>query len=365
MHPAKASPHLEESTILVVDDEEANVRALEQLLRWAGYSDVVSTTDSRRAEPLFEACDPDLILLDLHMPEMDGFAVMEHIVPRLDPEVYLPILILTGDRNGDVEERALSAGAKDFVLKPFEATEVLLRIKNLLETRRLHRRLRAHAQELEQKVRERTQELAEAQVEILRRLALAAEYRDDVTGHHAERVGVLSALLASELGFPPEVVRLIRRAAPLHDVGKIGIPDAILLKPARLSAAEYEVMKSHTEIGARILGGGRFHLLELAQEIARSHHERWDGGGYLGLEREEIPLVGRVVAVADVFDSLTNERPYKLPIPFAEAVAVVESERGRHFDPDVVDAFHRVVASGRIRELDSFRSEPLPERAGD
>ena len=356
MHPAKAPAELCDSTILVVDDEESNVRALQQLLAWAGYTDVVATTDSRRAEGLFVECGPDLVLLDLHMPHKDGFEVMKAIVPRVPAGGWLPILILTGDRDDAVQQRALSAGAKDFVVKPFEATEVLLRIKNLLETRRLHRRLHAHAAELEERVRERTRELAEAQVEILRRLALAAEYRDDVTGHHAERVGILSALLAAELGLGEEQVRVLRRAAPLHDVGKIGIPDSILLKPGPLSRAEYAVMRSHTDIGARILGGGRFHLLQVAQEIARSHHERWDGSGYAGLRGEEIPLVGRIVAVADAFDSLTNERPYKRAVPPEEAVRVIEADRGRHFDPAVVDAFHRVLARGRLAQLEPFRA---------
>ncbi|MFP3948483.1 MAG: two-component system response regulator, partial [Longimicrobiales bacterium] len=307
-----ASEELLEARILIVDDEPANLRVLERLLNRVGYGRIRTTDDPREVESLFEEFRPDLVLLDLHMPHLDGFEVMEMLDERIPSDVFLPILVLTGDPDPDTKRRALSVGAKDFVGKPFEATEALLRIKNLLETRTLHEELRAYSETLEEKVRGRTRELAEAQTEILHRLALAAEYRDDVTGRHAERVGVISALVAQVVGLSDEEVKVIRRAAPLHDVGKIGIPDAILMKPGPLTPQEFEVMKSHTTIGERILSGTAYPLLETARVIALYHHEKWDGSGYQpGRAGEDIPLVGRIVAAADAFDCLTHERPYK------------------------------------------------------
>lgn len=344
---------LKEARILVVDDEPANVAALSKLLSRAGYDTVESTTDSRTALQAYRDLEPDLVLLDLHMPHLDGFQVMAALRPFIPVNAYLPILILTGDQDQEVRQRALASGAKDFVTKPFEVTEVLLRIRNLLETRFLHRQLARQNETLEVKVRERTKELAEAQVEILNRLALAAEYRDDVTGRHAERVGIVSSMIAEALGLHTEEVRLIRQAAPLHDVGKIGIPDAILMKPGSLTDAEFEVMKTHTEIGGRILSGSRFPLLQMAKEIAIYHHEKWDGSGYAGgTVGDRIPLVGRIVAVADAFDSLTHERPYKPAFPAERALAIIKQDTGTHFDPGVSEVFLELVTGGALDALE-------------
>jgi len=351
MHPSE----LKECRILVVDDEEPNVRVLRRLLARAGYREVESTTDPREVSRIFHEFQPDLLLLDLRMPHMDGFEIMEYLQGEVPEGEYFPILVLTGDLSREVRERALSMGARDFVTKPFESTEALLRIKNLLEARVLHLQLQAHNQTLEERVRERTRDLAEAQLEILNRLAVAAEYRDDLTGRHAERVGLLSALIARELGLPPEMVRLIRRAATLHDVGKIGVSDSILMKPGALTPKEYEQMKLHTEIGARILSGSRFPLLKLASEIATSHHEWWNGQGYgEGLVGEEIPISGRIVAVADVFDSLTHKRPYKQAFHRDEALGLIREGRGEQFDPAVVDAFMKLVEEGVVDQLDEL-----------
>jgi putative two-component system response regulator len=336
------SPDFRNARILIVDDEDANVEMLRRILTRAGLTQIESTTDSRQAGSLYDAHHPDLILLDLHMPHMDGLEVMDQL-NEIARAPYLPILILSGDLTPEARRDALSHGAKDFVNKPFQADELLLRIRTLLETRLLYVQIQSQNQLLEAKVRERTRELVEAQIEIIERLAIAAEFRDDTTGHHTQRVGQMSALLARQLGLPDTQVSLIGRAAPLHDVGKIGVPDTILMKMGKLTPAEFEIVKQHTVIGGRILSGGKFALLKLAEEIAVSHHERWDGDGYAGMRGAAVPLPGRIVAVADVFDALIQQRPYKPAWPVAEAIAEIDRQRGRQFDPDVVDAFLRVI----------------------
>jgi putative two-component system response regulator len=337
-------PHrnFKHARILIVDDEPGNVELLRRLLERAGFHKLDSTNEPREAAAMYVERRHDLILLDLHMPHMDGLAVMDQL-NAIAESSYLPILMLTGDLTPEARREALSRGAKDFVNKPFNPDEVLLRIGTLLETRFLYLQIQSQNQMLEAKVRERTRELEAAQIEIIERLARAAEFRDDNTGQHTERVGQMAALLGREIGLPDAQVSLIRRAAPLHDVGKIGIPDAILLKLGKLTPAEFELVKTHTTIGARILSGSRFALLRLAEEIAFSHHERWDGSGYAGLAGEQIPLAGRIVAVADVFDALTQKRPYKSAWPVDEAVAEIDRQRGRQFDPKMVDAFLRIV----------------------
>jgi putative two-component system response regulator len=328
--------------ILIVDDEEHNIEILRRILTRAGFTRVESTTDSRDAKRLYVRHRPDLILLDLHMPHLDGLEVMAQLAEVAEAS-YLPILILSADVTPEARRQALSRGAKDFVNKPFQQDEILLRIKTLLETRLLYLQIQTQNQILEARVRERTRALEEAQVEIIERLAVAAEFRDDNTGQHTQRVGQMSALLARQLGLPDTQVSLIRRAAPLHDVGKLGVPDTILLKLGKLSDEEFAVVKTHTVFGARILSGGKFPLLRLAEEIAFSHHERWDGSGYAGIPGTRIPLAGRIVSVADVFDALTQQRPYKPAWPVGDAIAEIDRQRGRQFDPDVVDAFIRVI----------------------
>ena len=330
--------------ILMVDDEEANLDILRRTLSRAGFWRLESTMDSREAASLYVRHRPDLILLDLHMPHMDGLQVLDTL-REIAEATYLPILILSGDLTPEARRDALSRGAKDFVNKPFQPDELLLRIKTLLETRFLYLEIQSQNQVLEAKVRERTRELVEAQIEIIERLAIAAEFRDDNTGQHTQRVGQMSALLARQLGLPDAQVSLIARAAPLHDVGKIGVPDTILLKIGKLTPAEFALVKQHTVIGARILSGGKFPLLRLAEDIAYSHHERWDGDGYAGLRKTDIPLAGRIVAVADVFDALTQQRPYKPAWPVGEAIAEIERQRERQFDPGVVEAFLRVMST--------------------
>ena len=330
--------NLRTSKILIVEDEPGIIALLEFILEDAGYSNVVSTTDPRQAVDLYLGLSPDLILLDLHMPHKSGLEVMWDL-RELVAESFVPVLMLTGDISQEAKVRALATGAKDFLQKPFDNTEVRLRIRNLLETRYLYQQLEGQNNQLEQLVRERTSQLEDAKVEILKRLALAAEFRDDQTGRHTERVGMLSGRMAEHLGLSSAEVETIRRAAPLHDVGKIGIPDSILLKPARLSQPERELMKKHTRIGARLLSNSISPILQVAEGIAETHHERADGRGYWGISGDEIPIAGRIVAVADVFDALVHVRPYKEAWPVESARNEIRNQAGAQFDPDVVESF--------------------------
>jgi len=351
--------------ILVVDDEPINIQVLERIFD-SGYAELASTTDPRRALAMFHEFHPDLVLLDLRMPHIDGLELLEILSQVIPSGEFLPICVLTSDSTGETKRRALSGGAKDFIIKPLSPIEVRLRVQNLLETRFLYLQLQDQNHSLELRVTERTravvrrtEELEEARIEILERLARAAEFRDDDTGQHTQRVGQLAALLAEALSLSPDAIELIRRAAPLHDLGKIGVPDTILLKQGRLTPAEYEVMKRHTVIGGQILSGSTVPLLTVGREIAISHHERWDGEGYpFGEKGDQIPVSGRIVAVADVFDALTHGRPYKPAWSVEEASAEIARERGRQFDPDVVAAFLAIERSGG---LETVLAAPRPE----
>jgi putative two-component system response regulator len=333
-------PAAEDLRILVVDDRPENARLLDRLLRRWGHREVTTTTDSAEVAALVDASDFDLLLLDLHMPPPDGFAVMEQIHEHIAATVSLPVLVLTGDADDEIKRRALSSGARDFLTKPFDQQEVRLRVRNLLEIRRLQLQQRQTELELEARVAARTAELEEARLEVLERLATAGEFRDDETGEHARRVGCTAQQLADAIAMGPDAAYRICIAAPLHDIGKIAIPDALLLKAGRFTRSEHAVMQRHTSIGADMLAGTSSGLLALAREIALTHHERWDGGGYPnGLAGEEIPLAGRIVALADVFDALTHARPYKAAWTVEEAVEEIRRQGGEQFDPQLVAAF--------------------------
>jgi putative two-component system response regulator len=340
-----------DARILIVDDELVNTVLLDRLLRSVGYADVTTTTEPEDAVAQFSdalaAGRPfDLLCTDLHMPRLSGLQVIDAVIGLIADDDFFPVLVLTADVSPEAEREALARGAKDFLTKPFRKDQIRLRVANLLRARHLQAKLRQHADHLEEMVRERTIELEAARLDVLERLAAAAEYRDYTTGRHTHRVGLLSALLAEHLGHGDAEVELIRRAAPLHDVGKIGIPDHILLKPGKLTHAEFAQMQGHVDVGARLLSHGRSKLINLAQEIAETHHERWDGSGYPhGRTGDDIPIVGQIVAVADVFDTLVNERPYKRAWPIDEAIAEIRRQRGRWFSPRVVDAFLAVIES--------------------
>jgi putative two-component system response regulator len=345
--------------ILVVDDQIPNVTLLQRMLEQWGYEHVSATTQSHEVPNLVATLKPDLVLLDLQMPKPDGYELMEILAPRIETAPRMPVLVLTADVTTATRQRALSVGASDFLSKPLEPIEVRLRIANLLETRRLELEMVGQNQLLEARVRERTADLEQARLELLERLALAAEYRDDNTQEHAQRVGRTVALLASAMGLPDADVEVLLQAAPLHDIGKIGVPDAILLKTAPLTDEEYALMQAHTTIGAQILSGSEFAILQTAERIAASHHERWDGGGYpYGLAGADIPLAGRLVALADVFDALVHERPYKPAWPLDRAIDEIRSLTGTHLDPDIVTAFETLDHEGLLQPIAAPALEP-------
>ncbi len=328
-----------DAKILIVDDEQGNIHVLERMLSAVGYHNITSTTDSRSTPDLYQSMHPDLILLDIKMPGFSGFDVM-NALRTLEKESYLPILVLTAQLDNETRLKAIKAGAKDFVNKPFIMEEMLARINNLLEVRMLHNSVCSDKKSLETKVVASSQELHQYQVEIIHRLARAAEYRDNETGMHVIRISKLCERLARGLGLNDHECHLIRHASPMHDIGKIGIPDHILLKPGKLTAEEWAIMKTHSDIGALILSGSESEFLQMAEIIAGSHHERWDGSGYpRGLKGEEIPLVSRIVTVCDVFDALTSDRPYKKAWSAEDAITEMENQSGKLFDPHVLRVF--------------------------
>lgn len=336
---------IEGTRILAADDDPAALALLKRILHRGGFPQVQTTHDGARIADLFREFDPDMVILDLHMGRVSGIDVIHALQPLIPTGSYLPILVVSGDLTQQARLGALAAGATDFVSKPYAPDEVLLRVRNHLHSRALHLAVEEQKRDLERKVEERTRELELTAGEVLERLARAGELRDDDTGMHTRRVGELAARIAGALGLPPEQVESIRRTAPLHDVGKIGIPDAVLLKPGKLEADEWQTMKRHTLVGAELLSAGRAEMVRLAEQIALGHHERWDGGGYpRGTAGEQIPLAARIVALADFFDALSSDRPYRAAWPRDRVVREIEKGRGTHFDPRVVDAFLAIVA---------------------
>ncbi|MHB1047245.1 MAG: HD domain-containing phosphohydrolase [Thermoanaerobaculia bacterium] len=336
-----SAPDVLRGSLLIVDDQEVNVLLLERMLRGAGYVSIASTRDPREVCALHARNRYDLILLDLQMPGMDGFQVMEGLQDA-EPDGYLPVLVITAQPGQKL--RALQAGARDFIAKPFELAEVLARVRNLLEVRLLQRALFEYSRVLEERVRERTADLRESHLEMLFTMTRAAEHRDEETGAHVKRIGSYCQALARMLGKDEKYVETIFFASPMHDVGKIGVPDHILLKPGGFTPDEWEVMKAHTTMGAKILGDSRSPFLRMGAEIALNHHERWDGRGYPnGLRGEAIPEPARIMNICDVYDALRSRRPYKAAFDHRKAVDIISRGDGRtqpgHFDPAVFSAF--------------------------
>ncbi len=334
--------------ILVVDDEELNRELLEDLLTPLGYQ-VTTSPDGASALEAVAADPPDVILLDVMMPGMDGFEVARRL-KQDEATLGIPIVMVTALKAVEDRVRALDAGANDFLSKPVDKVELQATVASQVKVKAYHDFMQNYQAKLESEVSQRTEQLRQtmgklkqASLDTIMRLARAAEYKDEDTGAHILRMSSYGAAVARHMGLGEEVAQWILYAAPMHDVGKIGIPDHILLKPGPLDDAEWEIMKTHTIIGGRILSGAKAGYLKLAEIIALTHHERWDGAGYpRGLKGKETPLVGRITAISDVFDALTSRRPYKEPFSLEKSFGIIQEERGTHFDPEVVDAFFEV-----------------------
>jgi putative two-component system response regulator len=347
--------------ILLVDDEPINIKVVRKYLAGAGYADFCSTTSPAEVLPLMIRTDPDVVLLDIVMPNFSGLDLLAAI--RADAQLaHIPVVMLTALEDRDTKYQALELGATDFLAKPVDPSELVSRVRNVLLIKAHHDHLRHHAADLERMVKERTAQLEASHQNVIHCLARAAEFRDDDTGRHVLRVGCYAGIIAKQLGWDDAAVKMLEQAAQLHDVGKIGIPDAILTKPGKLTPQEFEVIqkhcgfgkrifesltdfewsswKKHAELGQRILAGCESPILGMAAQIALTHHEGWNGAGYpIGLAGEDIPLVGRITAVADVFDALSTKRTYKPAFPLEKCFAILEDGRGTQFDPHVLDGF--------------------------
>ncbi len=370
----KPLQEIKRSRILVVDDEPLNINVVQAYLEIDGYDQIESTTFAVEALPLVKRFRPDLVLLDIHMPELNGLEILKAM--RADPSLAtIPVVILTATSTNDMKVQALEVGATDLLSKPVHQGEMLARIRNVLTAKAYQDRLRCYSEELEDAVGKRTAELEASRLEVIHCLARAAEFRDDDTGQHIVRVGRYARIIGEELGLSDGHLELLELAAQLHDVGKIGIPDAILLKPGKLTpeefdimqrhcgfgkrivdclpACEVEIIRGHADLGAKIIDNVRSPILNMAKRIALTHHERWDGSGYpMGLSGEDIPLEGRITAVADVFDALSSSRTYKAAFSLTKCFEILEEGRGTQFDPDVLDAFF-----ARSKELVDIRIE--------
>jgi putative two-component system response regulator len=334
--------------ILVVDDEVRNLELIEALLAPLGH-DIILAHDGEEALNEVERDPPDLILLDIMMPKINGLEVAKKIKEDEDKNI-IPIVMVTALKETEDRVKALQVGADDFLSKPLDKTELRARVQSLLKVKAYNDHMRNYQKELEAKVAKRTEKLKNAfekleaySLDTIHRLTRAAEYKDEDTGAHIQRMSRYSAEIARHMGLGENVSKYILYAAPMHDIGKIGIPDSILLKPGKLDPDEWEIMKRHTIFGGEILKGAKSGYLKLGEVIAMSHHEKWDGSGYpKGLKGKKIPKVGQIVAIADVFDALTSKRPYKEAFPLEKSFAIIREGRSNHFAPDVVDAFFAV-----------------------
>lgn len=333
---------IQKAKILIVEDDKISIRVLEDILRKAGYINLRSLTDPRSARLTYQEFLPDIVLLDFNMPYLDGFAVMEQL-KTIDPQNYLPILMITAEDSPKIRLKALELGAKDFLNKPYARPEVLLRIHNILEVRMLQNEVKNQNKILEAKVFKRTRELYDTRLDVIHRLARVAEFRDPETGTHIIRMSKYCEALAREIGMSKMQRELLLAASPLHDIGKIAIPDSILLKPGKLNPHEREIMKTHTTIGSELLTGSHSVFMKMAAQIALTHHEKWDGAGYpQGLKKNQIPLEGRICGLCDVFDALTSSRPYKKAWSFEEAVEEIKKQKSKHFDPYLLESFLKI-----------------------
>ena len=353
---------IKNSKIMIIDDEPLVIRVVRRFLQTAGYERCVEVTDSRIALSRIQSENPDVVLLDIMMPEVSGLDILRSR-QNASGFKFTPFIILSATSDANIKEEALKLGATEFLNKPVNSSDLILRVRNALLVKAHQDHLANNAIELERQVQARTYELRRSREQVIQCLAKAAEYRDNETGMHVIRVGKYAAVIAHQLGFSREYCQQIMSAAQLHDVGKIGVPDSILLSPGKLSDKQFNMMKLHCELGCKIIepiiddtdafGSGPSPLLKMASNIALTHHEKWNGTGYpRGLKGEQIPVEGRITAVADVFDALSSARPYKEPFPLEKCYEILEAERNVQFDPRVLDAFlSRRVDMEKIRTL--------------
>ncbi len=334
--------------ILVADDQPQNIELLEAHLVPQGY-EIVAAANGEEALAKLSSDPIDLILLDVMMPGIDGFEVTRR-VRQDNTHRLLPIILVTALRETEDRVKGIEAGCDDFISKPVDKSELLARVRSLLKVKAYNDLMSNYRKELEAEVARRTEELnyalervKVASLETIYRLSVASEFKDVDTGAHIKRMSSYAAAVARSMGLDERTVETILYAAPMHDLGKIGIPDSILLKPAKLDLVQWEIIKQHAVIGAKILSGSEAEFIKLGETIALYHHEKWDGSGYPNhLKGTQIPIAGRIAAIADVFDALTSKRPYKEPFAVEEAMAIIREGRGTHFDPEVVDAFFAI-----------------------
>lgn len=348
--------------ILCVDDENLNIQLYHGILKPEGYT-VIPATGGQQALDLLAREDIDAVILDLMMPDMDGFQVLAEI--RANPlTMNLPVIVATALSERSAKLKALDCGASDFLFKPLDRPEMLLRVRNLLKAKEHQDLLQNFNTLLQKKVELKTEELRNSYIETIHRLVMASEFKDEDTGEHISRISSYARCLAEAIDLPEDQCEMLYYAAPMHDIGKIGIPDHILGKKGPLSDEEFEIMRQHSLIGGRILHGSSAPILQMAESIAMTHHERWDGTGYPNrLAGEETPIEGRIVALVDVYDALRMRRPYKEPVSHERTCEIILQGDGRtlpiHFDPELLLAFNSVISY-----FDSIfsgsRSEPAP-----
>lgn len=353
-------------TIYIVDDVPTNIELVENVLKTDNDTIIKKALNGKEfLDSVEKEGFPDLLILDLMMPVLTGFDVLKRLKEAREKS-YFPIIVLSGLADRQSIKDALFLGADDYIIKPFFVDELKKRVYNMLKIKErdeMYNKLSSLDAVIESNLLAKLQMIEHTQLEIIMRLGKASEFRDDETGRHIERISDYVKLIAEDLCMSKEQVTMMRYASPMHDVGKIGIPDGILLKPDILTDDEFKIIKLHTVIGGKILGGTSLPLLELAREIAVSHHERWDGRGYpLGLRGNEIPLPGRIVAIADVFDALTSDRVYKSAWSIEQAFDYIKEQKGKQFAPEVVDSFFRVsdaIIHIKKTKADTTSSIPL------